>query len=373
MARSSLIPGFRFHPTDVELAMYYLKRKLLGKKIAVNAVDEVNIYEFSPWDLPDKSTLKSGDLEWYFFCPKSKKYSTGSRANRSTEAGFWKATGKDRKITYDQRTVATIKTLVFHLGHAGKGERTDWVMHEYKMEDEHMAVAGIVQDLYVLCKVFKKSGSGPKNGEQYGAPFFEEEWGDDISGCVDSQVVAGPVLISDIVNPTPTGSSVVTFFANQPLNTLNDKQKGPALINMTEPDSSVVTFSTDQPTCKLKDKHKGPVAMNMAGSQTNISFLKDNDMPAKGVIMFSEDDVMFFEDLYPIIGSEDTAKVDSFEKGKSVVLTNEADGIYEDLVNLIDLDELHEIDFKIDASDYTVDKLLKLDDVDGDLREFYVD
>ena len=35
------------------------------------------------------------------------------------------------------------------------------------------------QDAYVLCRIFQKSGSGPKNGEQYGAPFIEEEWEDD--------------------------------------------------------------------------------------------------------------------------------------------------------------------------------------------------
>lgn len=28
----------------------------------------------------------------------------------------------------------------------------------------------------MVCKIFQKSGSGPKNGEQYGAPFVEEEW-----------------------------------------------------------------------------------------------------------------------------------------------------------------------------------------------------
>lgn len=32
----------------------------------------------------------------------------------------------------------------------------------------------------MVCKVFEKSGLGPKNGEQYGAPFIEEEWDDDI-------------------------------------------------------------------------------------------------------------------------------------------------------------------------------------------------
>lgn len=30
----------------------------------------------------------------------------------------------------------------------------------------------------MLCRVFRKSGPGPKNGEKYGAPFVEEEWED---------------------------------------------------------------------------------------------------------------------------------------------------------------------------------------------------
>ncbi|KAG4940755.1 hypothetical protein JHK87_044626 [Glycine soja] len=35
------------------------------------------------------------------------------------------------------------------------------------------------KDYYALYKVYKKSGPGPKNGEQYGAPFNEEQWADD--------------------------------------------------------------------------------------------------------------------------------------------------------------------------------------------------
>ena len=35
------------------------------------------------------------------------------------------------------------------------------------------------KDAFVLCRIFQKSGTGPKNGEQYGAPFIEEEWEDD--------------------------------------------------------------------------------------------------------------------------------------------------------------------------------------------------
>ncbi|XP_042416791.1 uncharacterized protein LOC122005718 [Zingiber officinale] len=40
----------------------------------------------------------------------------------------------------------------------------------------------ISKNSYVLCKVFQKSGSGPRIGEQYGAPFNEEDWEDSIDG-----------------------------------------------------------------------------------------------------------------------------------------------------------------------------------------------
>ncbi|KAJ9555887.1 hypothetical protein OSB04_010501 [Centaurea solstitialis] len=273
MTRSSLIPGFRFHPTDVELVMYYLKRKLLKKKLIINAVAEVNIYDFSPWDLPDKSSLRSGDLEWFFFCPKARKYSSGPRSNRSTEIGFWKATGKERPVKYKERTVSMIKTLVFHLGTAPNGKRTDWVMHEYCMKDELLANAGIVQDAYVLCKIFKKAGAGPKNGAQYGAPFNEEEWeDDDVGNCSESQVIIGPDGITNTLNHKQNGpatttasepaSSMVTFSANETINVLNHKQKGPATMNTTEPGSSMVMLSANATTNTLDRKQKGPATTN---------------------------------------------------------------------------------------------------------------
>lgn len=52
MVRTSLPPGFRFHPTDVELVKYYLKRKITGKKLHFEAISEVDIYKYAPSDLP---------------------------------------------------------------------------------------------------------------------------------------------------------------------------------------------------------------------------------------------------------------------------------------------------------------------------------
>ncbi len=55
MAQTCLPPGFRFHPTDVELVSYYLKRKIMGKKPLIQAISDVELYKFAPWDLPGNS------------------------------------------------------------------------------------------------------------------------------------------------------------------------------------------------------------------------------------------------------------------------------------------------------------------------------
>lgn len=51
----------------------------------------------------------------------------------------------------------------------------------------------------MLCRVFQKSGSGPKNGEQYGAPFMEEEWLDDELDFIPKAEAAEEVDFGDDV------------------------------------------------------------------------------------------------------------------------------------------------------------------------------
>ncbi|KAJ0579012.1 putative transcription factor NAM family [Helianthus annuus] len=222
-------PGFRFHPTDEELVLYYLKRKICRRSVKLDIIADVDVYKWDPEELPGQSKLKTGDRQWFFFSP-SKKYANGGRSSRATMNGYWKATGKDRIIKRKSSSVGIKKTLVYYHGRAPSGQRTDWVMHEYTMDEEELKRCPVAQEHYVLYKIFKKSGAGPKNGEQYGAPFVEEEWNDeDCLDCldVDSLLVQKPnpvplyefgntsthfLELDDLVGPDTRISNSVTDF-----------------------------------------------------------------------------------------------------------------------------------------------------------------
>ncbi|XP_009103591.1 NAC domain-containing protein 40 isoform X1 [Brassica rapa] len=149
IAVSALFPGFRFSPTDVELISYYLRRKIEGDENSVAVIAEVEIYKFEPWDLPGESKLKS-ENEWFYFCARGRKYPHGSQSRRATELGYWKATGKERSVKAGNQIVGTKRTLVFHIGRAPRGERTEWIMHEY-------CIHGASQDALVVCRLRKNA------------------------------------------------------------------------------------------------------------------------------------------------------------------------------------------------------------------------
>ncbi|KAM7250278.1 hypothetical protein ACFE04_022161 [Oxalis oulophora] len=164
------MPGFRFHPTDEELLGFYLHRKVEKKPIKIELIKQIDIYKHDPWDLPKHSSM--GDNEGYFFCKRGRKYRNSIRPNRVTGSGFWKATGIDKPVYNTSNISSSVrgrddiiglkKTLVFYRGSAGKGTKTDWMMHEFRLPPNinHTADKSVnlqEAEVWTLCRIFKRN------------------------------------------------------------------------------------------------------------------------------------------------------------------------------------------------------------------------
>ncbi|CAJ1958107.1 unnamed protein product [Sphenostylis stenocarpa] len=171
------LPGFRFHPTDEELVSFYLRRKLDKKPISIELIKQIDIYKYDPWDLP-KTSATGGEKEGYFFCRRGRKYRNSIRPNRVTGSGFWKATGIDKPVYSHggegNDCIGLKKTLVYYRGSAGKGTKTDWMMHEFRLPSNTDTNTNLPNsrnyvdvpqeaEIWTLCRIFKRNVSQKKH------------------------------------------------------------------------------------------------------------------------------------------------------------------------------------------------------------------
>uniref|UniRef100_A0A7N0RHH2 NAC domain-containing protein n=1 Tax=Kalanchoe fedtschenkoi TaxID=63787 RepID=A0A7N0RHH2_KALFE len=165
--------GFRFRPTDEEIVYHYLIPKAMNSSFSTAAIGQADFNKCEPWDLPKIAYM--GETERYYYCQRDRKYPTGLRTNRATKAGYWKATGKDKEIYKGtginrRELVGMKKTLVFYTGRAPRGEKTNWVMHEYRLQP-HFSSSSMIpkNDGWVVSRVFHKnsnSSGGTGSGMQ---------------------------------------------------------------------------------------------------------------------------------------------------------------------------------------------------------------
>lgn len=210
------LPGFRFHPTEEELLDFYLKNMVNGKNKHLDIICFLDIYRHDPWDLP--GLAKIGEREWYFFVPRDKKHSNGGRPNRTTEHGFWKATGSDRKVvtlSEPKRVIGLRKTLVFYQGRAPRGSKTDWVMNEYRLPDNYP------KDI-VLCKIYRKATSlkeleqrAAKEEEKSMVASYPTSPLSSSNGTTTSFFGGGNGQLEDLVLPMFTNNIISMSFKNE--------------------------------------------------------------------------------------------------------------------------------------------------------------
>ncbi|KAL0550890.1 hypothetical protein IC582_009955 [Cucumis melo] len=182
MAALSMFPGFRFSPKDEELILFYLKKKLEGSDDSVDVISEIEICKFEPWDLPGKSRIPS-ENEWFFFSPRGRKYPNGTQNKRATELGYWKATGKERNVKTGSEIIGTKRTLVFHLGRAPTGERTEWIMHEYCLNDKSQD-----SNSMVVCRLRKNNDFRRNNADKATSSKLQAGSGEEGDGGVGEKV-----------------------------------------------------------------------------------------------------------------------------------------------------------------------------------------
>ncbi|KAG8087834.1 hypothetical protein GUJ93_ZPchr0010g11141 [Zizania palustris] len=162
-----LPPGFRFHPTDEELVVQYLRRKAFGLPLPAAVIPDLrNLYKLDPWDIPGAAS----DGERYFFAvrPAAAATAGGGRCRGllpATASGCWKpAGGRDKPVLTSRsggRHLVGVKKDMVFVPRRGKGREAaagcSWVMHEYSLALPLYNKAWLAQaEEWVVCRIFPR-------------------------------------------------------------------------------------------------------------------------------------------------------------------------------------------------------------------------
>ncbi|PSR99707.1 NAC domain-containing protein [Actinidia chinensis var. chinensis] len=114
-----------------------------GSPVPENVSVDVNPYQCKPSYLPDGI--------WYLIHPDH---------NKKSEHGFWRARGEATEIFMNSVIKGWRTTLDFYEGRAPHGQRTNWVMQEYRITQKGLCSYRNPKESSLLCRVFLSSG-GP--------------------------------------------------------------------------------------------------------------------------------------------------------------------------------------------------------------------
>ncbi|XP_038699699.1 NAC domain-containing protein 2-like [Tripterygium wilfordii] len=198
-------PGFRFKPKDVELIIDYLQKKVLDQQLPPSGIVDVDLYKYNPQDLAAMYP-PCGENEWYFFTSRVRKYPNGERPNRAAGDGYWKATGADRPIKRKGVKVGSRKALVFYMGKAPHGKKSDWIMHEFRVLDAPKPLGEdkkMMLDNWVLCRIYNKKS------ERFSSRFSTRRQSDEVqtdspkSSYPNTPTAANSIQIGTTTTTTP--------------------------------------------------------------------------------------------------------------------------------------------------------------------------
>ncbi|KAL0282713.1 UNVERIFIED_CONTAM: NAC domain containing protein 50 [Sesamum angustifolium] len=206
--------GYRFLPTDDELIVHYLKRKVYSQPLPYNNIPTVNLYQYTPENLCDVLGGDDEEKEWYLFSPRKRISSGGTRVYRTTPYGYWKASTGDRPIKHNGEVVGYRNTLVYCKCKSPTGtvKKTDWIMHEYRLKDLPKLVdaaenINMLSDEIVLCRIHNHNKNYKRNCN--GARYTQNQWNQSIPTIEEAdqqQIFSSAPETSHCANPLPQNS-----------------------------------------------------------------------------------------------------------------------------------------------------------------------
>ncbi|XP_041011796.1 NAC domain-containing protein 104 isoform X2 [Juglans microcarpa x Juglans regia] len=165
----NLPPGFRFYPTDEELVVHFLHRKATLLPCHPDVIPDLDLYPYDPWELDGKA-LAEGN-KWYFYSRKTQ--------NRATSNGYWKAMGMEDPVNNSAgKKVGMKKYLVFYVGEAPSGIKTNWTMQEYRLSDSAASTSTSTRSSkrsghskidysnWVICRVYERDDQDHDDGTE---------------------------------------------------------------------------------------------------------------------------------------------------------------------------------------------------------------
>ncbi|KAL0328454.1 UNVERIFIED_CONTAM: protein CUP-SHAPED COTYLEDON 2 [Sesamum calycinum] len=164
---ASLPPGFRFHPTDEELISYYLLKKVLDSSFTTRAITQVDLNKSEPWNLPGTESEDGGE-RMVLLQPARQEIPDGVEGEQGDGSrvleGHWERQG-DIQLQ-DMVAGGDEENPSFLPGESSKGEKTNWVMHEYRLQGKlaYHYLSPNSQDEWVISRVFQKTAPGSSGG-----------------------------------------------------------------------------------------------------------------------------------------------------------------------------------------------------------------
>ncbi|KAJ7946685.1 NAC domain protein [Quillaja saponaria] len=162
---NNLPPGFRFYPSDEELVVHFLHRKVALLPCHPDVIPDLDLYPYDPWDLHGKALVEGN--QWYFYSRRTQ--------NRITCNGYWKPMGIEESVneSTNNKKVGMKKYFVFHVGEAPVGIKTNWIMQEYSLclSDSASSTRSSKRkghpktdfSKWVICRVFERDSDEDDN------------------------------------------------------------------------------------------------------------------------------------------------------------------------------------------------------------------